>query len=51
MNQVRAAAGESTLNSATPTDAQQALYMLPQSDYNAITSGTNGYTASAGYSA
>ncbi len=23
--------------------------MLPQSDYNAITSGTNGYTASAGY--
>ena len=51
VNQVRAAAGESTLNSATPTDAQKALYMLPQSDYNAITSGTNGYTASAGYSA
>jgi len=23
--------------------------MLPQSDYNAITSGTNGYTANAGY--
>jgi Bacterial Ig-like domain (group 3)/Right handed beta helix region len=49
VNQGRAAAGESTLNSATPTDAQQALYMLPQSDYNAITTGTNGYTASAGY--
>jgi len=32
-----------------PTDAQRALYLLPQSDYNAITSGTNGYTASAGY--
>ncbi len=49
VNQGRAAAGESTLNSSTPTDAQQALYMLPRSDYNAITSGTNGYTASAGY--
>ena len=45
VNQGRAAAGESTLNSASPTDTQQALYMLPQSDYNAITSGTNGYTA------
>ncbi len=49
VNQGRAAAGESTLNSSSPTDTQQALYMLPQSDYNAITSGTNGYTASAGY--
>jgi subtilase family serine protease len=49
VNQGRAAAGESALNSATPTDAQEALYMLPQNDYNAITSGTNGYTASAGY--
>ncbi|MGO9921838.1 MAG: S8 family serine peptidase, partial [Isosphaeraceae bacterium] len=49
VNQGRAAAGESTLNSTSPTDAQQALYMLPQSDYNAITSGNNGYTASAGY--
>ena len=36
VNQGRAAAGESTLNSATPTDAQQALYMLPQSAYNVI---------------
>ena len=25
------------------------LYMLPQSDYNSITSGTNGYAASTGY--
>ncbi len=49
VNQGRAAAGESTLNSSSPTDTQQALYMLPQSDYNAITSGTNGYSAGAGY--
>jgi len=49
VNQGRAAAGESSLNSTSPTDTQQALYMLPQSDYNAITSGTNGYAASAGY--
>jgi len=48
-NQGRAATGEPTLNSSSPTDTQQALYMLPQSDYNAIKSGTNGYTASAGY--
>ena len=48
-NQGRAAAGESTLNSASPTDTQQALYMLPQSDYNVIASGTNGYSAGAGY--
>ncbi len=49
VNQGRATVGESTLNSAAPTQAQQALYSLPPSDYNAITSGTNGYTASAGY--
>jgi len=49
VNQGRAAASELTLNSSTPTDTQQALYMLPQSDYNAIASGTNGYSAGAGY--
>ena len=49
VNQGRAAAGESTLNSTSPTDTQQALYMLPQSDYNVIASGTNGYSAGAGY--
>ncbi len=49
VNQGRAAAGESPLNSSSPTDTQQALYMLPQSDYNVITSGSNGYTAGAGY--
>jgi hypothetical protein len=48
-NQGRVAAGEQTLNSSTPTDAQQALYMLPQADYNVIASGSNGYTANAGY--
>jgi subtilase family serine protease len=49
VNQGRAAAGETSLNSSTPTDAQQALYMLPQTDYNSIASGNNGYTANAGY--
>ena len=48
-NQGRVAAGEATLNSSTPTDTQQALYMLPQSDYNMIATGNNGYTAGAGY--
>ncbi len=49
VNQCRVAAGESTLNSSSPTDTQQALYMLPQSDYNTIATGNNGYTANAGY--
>ena len=49
VNQGRAAAGEATLNSSSPTETQQALYSLPQSDYNVITSGSNGYTANAGY--
>jgi len=49
VNQGRVGAGESTLNSSSPTDTQQALYMLPQSDYNAIASGTDGYSAGAGY--
>ena len=35
--------------SASPTDTQQALYKLPQSDYNVIASGSNGYSAAAGY--
>ena len=48
-NQGRAAAGEPTLDSSSPTDTLQALYSLPQSDYNVITSGSNGYTANAGY--
>ena len=49
VNQGRAAAGEATLDSSSPTETQQALYSLPQSDYNMITSGSNGYTANAGY--
>jgi len=49
INQGRAAAGGSTLNSTSPTDTQQALYSLPQSDYNVIASGNNGYTAGSGY--
>jgi hypothetical protein len=49
VNQGRASAGEPALNSASPTEVQQALYRLPQSDYNVITSGSNGYSAAAGY--
>jgi hypothetical protein len=49
VNQGRAAAGAPVLNSASPSEAQQALYSLPQADYNIITSGSNGYTAHAGY--
>jgi hypothetical protein len=49
VNQARSAAGKPTLNSSSPTEAQQALYSLPQSDYNIISSGTNGYTANPGY--
>ncbi len=43
------AAGGSALNSSSPIETQQALYGLPQNDYNVISSGYNGYTASAGY--
>ena len=49
VNQGRAAAGESSLNSVGPTDTQQSLYMLPKSDYNSIASGNNGYSRGAGY--
>ena len=49
VNQGRAAAGEASLDSSSPTETQQALYSLPQSDYNMITSGSNGYSANAGY--
>ena len=49
-NQGRAAAGESTLGSASdPTATQEALYSLPASDFNSVTTGTNGYNAAAGY--
>src|SRR5271167_2495652 len=49
VNQGRTSASESILNSTDPTETQQALYLLPQSDYNAIASGNNGYTAGSGY--
>jgi hypothetical protein len=49
VNQGRATAGESALNITSPTDTQQALYMLPQRDYNVIDGRGNGYTASSGY--
>ncbi len=49
VNQGRAAAGESALNGTGPNETQQALYVLPQSDYNSITSGNNGYAAESGY--
>ncbi len=49
VNQGRSAAGQPTLNCARPTETQQAVYSLSQSDYHVITSGSNGYTAVAGY--
>jgi parallel beta-helix repeat protein len=49
VDQGRVAAGEATLNGPSPTETQQALYSLPQTDYHSITSGSNGYTANAGY--
>ena len=49
-NQGRAAAGEATLGSASdPTATQEALYSLPPSDFNSVTTGSNGYNAAAGY--
>jgi hypothetical protein len=49
VNQGRAAAGEPTLNSSSPTEAQQALYSLPRGDYHAISSGRTGDAANSGY--
>jgi uncharacterized repeat protein (TIGR01451 family) len=50
VNQGRVANGQATLNSVSPTEAQQALYSLSQNDYNVISSGTNGgYNAAPGY--
>ena len=49
VDQGRADSGESALDSTSPTATQQALYMLPQSDYKVIASGSNGYSAQAGY--
>ncbi len=48
-NQGRVATGRATLNHSSPNETQQALYMLPQTDYHSTTSGFNGYNANAGY--
>ena len=49
-NQGRVEAGEGTLgSSADPTATQEAIYNLPQSDFNSITTGFNGFNAGAGY--
>jgi hypothetical protein len=49
VNQSRVAGGQAVLNSSSPTETQQALYSLPQADYNVISSGSNGYNANPGY--
>jgi hypothetical protein len=48
-NEGRAEAGAPALNSASPTETQQALYSLPHSDYHIVSSGFNGASASTGY--
>ncbi len=48
-DQGRVAAGEATLGTVGPTAAPAALYSLSASDYHAVTSGSNGYSAGAGY--
>ena len=48
-DQGRVATGEATLGTVGPTEAQTALYGLSQADYNAVTSGNNGYSAGPGY--
>jgi hypothetical protein len=48
-DQGRVAGGEATLGTAGPTEAQSALYSLSASDYHAVTSGSNGYSAGPGY--
>jgi hypothetical protein len=50
VNQGRTGAEQPALNSASPTETQEALYSLDQSDYHVIASGTNGgYNAAPGY--
>jgi hypothetical protein len=48
-NQSRVTTGKATLGTASPTEAQTALYTLPVADYHGVTSGSNGYSAGAGY--
>jgi hypothetical protein len=50
VNQGRVAAGGTTLNSiANPTQALQALYSLPSSDFHDVTAGYSGFSAGNGY--
>jgi hypothetical protein len=49
VNQGRAAAGEPTLNSSSPTETHQALYSLPRNDYHVIGSRRTGDAAESGY--
>jgi hypothetical protein len=49
VNQGRSAAGQTALNSTSPTQTQQSLYSLSQNDFHTVTSGSNGYAAAAGY--
>ena len=49
VNQGRAASGEPSLNSSSPTETQQALYHLPQTAYNAIANGSTGDSATTVY--
>jgi hypothetical protein len=49
VDQGRVAAGRATLGTAGPTEAQAALYGLSQTDFHAVTSGNNGYSAGPGY--
>jgi hypothetical protein len=49
-NQGRVADGGTTLNSVVdPTQALEALYSLPASDFHDITTGYNGFNAGSGY--
>ncbi len=49
-NQGRVANGLATLNSSSPMETQQALYNLPEADFNDVTTGANGgFSAGAGY--
>ena len=49
VNQGRAAAGEANLNGSTPTDAQQALYSLPETAFHKIANGSTESSTAAGY--
>ncbi len=49
VNQAHGGKTAQLLNSASPTETQQAIHSGPESDYNQIDSGSNGYDAGSGY--